>query len=29
VRFYTRLKTVTQRWPEGIKSGAVFTFPTL
>ncbi|WP_075217495.1 CoA-acylating methylmalonate-semialdehyde dehydrogenase [Mongoliimonas terrestris] len=29
VRFYTRLKTVTQRWPEGIKSGAVFTFPTM
>ncbi|WP_181704172.1 CoA-acylating methylmalonate-semialdehyde dehydrogenase [Chthonobacter albigriseus] len=29
IRFYTRLKTVTQRWPEGIKSGAVFTFPTM
>ena len=29
VRFYTRLKTVTSRWPEGIKSGAVFTFPTM
>jgi malonate-semialdehyde dehydrogenase (acetylating)/methylmalonate-semialdehyde dehydrogenase len=29
VHFYTRLKTVTSRWPEGIKSGAVFTFPTL
>jgi malonate-semialdehyde dehydrogenase (acetylating)/methylmalonate-semialdehyde dehydrogenase len=29
VRFYTRLKTVTTRWPEGIKSGAVFTFPTM
>jgi malonate-semialdehyde dehydrogenase (acetylating)/methylmalonate-semialdehyde dehydrogenase len=28
VRFYTRLKTVTSRWPEGIRSGAVFTFPT-
>ncbi|WP_306120433.1 MULTISPECIES: CoA-acylating methylmalonate-semialdehyde dehydrogenase [unclassified Roseitalea] len=28
VRFYTRLKTVTTRWPEGIKEGAVFTFPT-
>lgn len=27
VRFYTRLKTVTTRWPEGIKDGAVFTFP--
>ncbi|WP_237155010.1 CoA-acylating methylmalonate-semialdehyde dehydrogenase [Oryzibacter oryziterrae] len=29
IRFYTRLKTVTQRWPDGIKSGAQFTFPTL
>jgi malonate-semialdehyde dehydrogenase (acetylating)/methylmalonate-semialdehyde dehydrogenase len=29
VHFYTRLKTVTARWPEGIKSGAVFTFPTM
>jgi malonate-semialdehyde dehydrogenase (acetylating)/methylmalonate-semialdehyde dehydrogenase len=29
VRFYTRIKTVTARWPEGIKSGAVFNFPTL
>jgi malonate-semialdehyde dehydrogenase (acetylating)/methylmalonate-semialdehyde dehydrogenase len=28
VHFYTRLKTVTARWPEGIKSGAVFTFPS-
>ena len=28
VRFYTRLKTVTSRWPAGIKSGAVFTFPS-
>jgi malonate-semialdehyde dehydrogenase (acetylating)/methylmalonate-semialdehyde dehydrogenase len=28
VHFYTRLKTITSRWPEGIKSGAVFTFPT-
>jgi len=28
VHFYTRLKTVTSRWPTGIKSGAVFTFPT-
>ena len=28
VHFYTRLKTVTTRWPKGIKSGAVFTFPT-
>ena len=29
VHFYTRLKTVTARWPEGIKSGAVYTFPTM
>jgi malonate-semialdehyde dehydrogenase (acetylating)/methylmalonate-semialdehyde dehydrogenase len=29
VRFYTRLKTVTSRWPAGIKDGAVFTFPTI
>lgn len=28
VHFYTRLKTVTSRWPTGIKRGAVYTFPT-
>lgn len=28
IRFYTRLKTITERWPEGIKDGAVFTFPS-
>lgn len=28
VHFYTRLKTVTTRWPTGIKQGAVFNFPT-
>ena len=28
VHFYTRLKTVTTRWPTGIREGAVFTFPT-
>ena len=28
VHFYTRLKTVTARWPEGIKSGAVYHFPS-
>ncbi|MGN6549464.1 MAG: CoA-acylating methylmalonate-semialdehyde dehydrogenase [Pararhizobium sp.] len=27
VHFYTRLKTITSRWPKGIKEGAVFTFP--
>ena len=26
VRFYTKLKTVTARWPSGIKDGAVFNF---
>ena len=26
VRFYTKLKTVTARWPSGIRSGAVFNF---
>jgi len=26
VRFYTKLKTVTARWPSGIKGGAVFNF---
>ena len=26
VRFYTRMKTVTARWPSGIRSGAVFHF---
>ena len=28
VHFYTRLKTTTQRWPDGISKGAVFTFPS-
>ncbi len=28
VHFYTRLKTVTARWPGGIKDGAVFAFPS-
>ena len=26
VRFYTKLKTVTSRWPSGIKEGSVFNF---
>ena len=26
VRFYTKLKTVTERWPSGIRSGAQFNF---
>ncbi len=29
VHFYTRLKTVTTRWPAGIRSGAEFNFPSL
>ncbi len=29
VRFYTRLKTVTSRWPTGIRSGADFSMPTM
>jgi len=29
VRFYTRLKTVTSRWPTGIRGGAEFHFPSL
>ncbi len=28
VHFYTRLKTITARWPTGIKEGSVFAFPT-
>ena len=28
VHFYTRLKTVTKRWPAGIKDGADFNFPS-
>ena len=26
VRFYTRMKTVTSRWPSGIREGAVYNF---
>ena len=29
VHFYTRVKTVTTRWPEGIKAGAAYAFPTM
>jgi malonate-semialdehyde dehydrogenase (acetylating)/methylmalonate-semialdehyde dehydrogenase len=29
VRFYTRLKTATLRWPQGIRAGADFLMPTL
>src|SRR5438477_280593 len=29
VRFYTKTKTVTSRWPPGIKEGAEFVIPTM
>ena len=29
VRFYTHLKTVTTRWPTGIRKGAEFVMPTM
>src|SRR6478672_3346562 len=29
IRFYTRTKTVTSRWPSGIKEGAQFAIPTM
>ncbi len=29
VRFYTKLKTVTSRWPDGLKSDPEFTMPTM
>jgi malonate-semialdehyde dehydrogenase (acetylating)/methylmalonate-semialdehyde dehydrogenase len=29
VRFYTRLKTITSRWPTGIRGGADFVMPTM
>ncbi|USG60536.1 CoA-acylating methylmalonate-semialdehyde dehydrogenase [Sneathiella marina] len=28
VRFYTKVKTVTSRWPDSIKAGAEFSIPT-
>ena len=28
-RFYTRTKTITSRWPTGIKDGANFSIPTM
>ena len=28
-RFFTRTKTVTSRWPSGIRSGAEFSMPTM
>ena len=29
VRFYTKTKTVTARWPSGVKEGADFSIPTM
>jgi malonate-semialdehyde dehydrogenase (acetylating)/methylmalonate-semialdehyde dehydrogenase len=29
VRFYTRLKTITTRWPTGIRAGAEFVMPNM
>ena len=29
VKFYTKIKTVTSRWPTGIRAGADFNIPTL
>jgi malonate-semialdehyde dehydrogenase (acetylating)/methylmalonate-semialdehyde dehydrogenase len=29
VRFYTRMKTVTARWPTGARTGAEFSMPTM
>ena len=29
IRFWTRVKTVTSRWPSGIKSGAEFSMPVM
>ncbi|MEU7576174.1 CoA-acylating methylmalonate-semialdehyde dehydrogenase [Streptomyces sp. NPDC041068] len=29
IRFYTRTKTVTSRWPSGAREGANFTIPTM
>jgi malonate-semialdehyde dehydrogenase (acetylating)/methylmalonate-semialdehyde dehydrogenase len=29
IRFFTRLKTVTARWPTGIRAGAEFVMPTM
>ncbi len=29
VRFYTRYKAITQRWPKGLREGAQFVMPTM
>ena len=29
IRFYTKVKTVTSKWPQGVRQGAEFKMPTL
>jgi malonate-semialdehyde dehydrogenase (acetylating)/methylmalonate-semialdehyde dehydrogenase len=29
VRFYTKVKTVTARWPKGLREGSSFVMPTM
>ncbi len=29
IRFYSKTKTITSRWPSGVKEGAEFTIPTM
>ena len=29
IQFYTKVKTITERWPSGIKDGAEFVIPTM
>ena len=29
VRFYTRLKTITTRWPSGVRTDPEFVMPTM
>ncbi|MFM9816826.1 UNVERIFIED_CONTAM: CoA-acylating methylmalonate-semialdehyde dehydrogenase [Spiribacter pallidus] len=29
VRFYTQMKTITQRWPKGVREGSAFVMPTM
>jgi len=29
VRFFTRMKTVTARWPRGVRDGSAFSMPTM
>jgi len=29
VRFYTKVKTITARWPEGMNEDSAFVIPTM